>query len=74
MSSGTFKALRITEDESEKFSRNIIERNIQDLPDGEARLTVIHEILDKYLNGDTKHELFDKIACDILDAFEQLEL
>ena len=45
MSSGTFKALRITEDESEKFSRNIIERNIQDLPDGEVLIKVHYAAL-----------------------------
>jgi putative YhdH/YhfP family quinone oxidoreductase len=40
MSNETFKALRITEDESGKFTRNIIERNIDDLPEGEVLIKV----------------------------------
>lgn len=40
-----FRALRITEDESGKFHRNIIERNIDDLPDGEVLIKIHYAAL-----------------------------
>lgn len=43
--SKTFRALRITEDESGKFHRNIIERNIDDLPDGEVLIKIHYAAL-----------------------------
>jgi len=45
MSSKTFKALRITEDDSGKFARNIVERNVDDLPDGEILIKVHYAAL-----------------------------
>ena len=45
MSSKSFKALRITEDEAGKFARNIIERNIDDLPEGELLIKVHYAAL-----------------------------
>jgi len=43
--SKTFRALRITEDESGKFHRNIIDRNIDDLPDGEVLIKIHYAAL-----------------------------
>lgn len=40
MSNNTFKALRITEYEPDNYSRKIIERNIDDLPDGDVLIRV----------------------------------
>lgn len=45
MSNHTFKALRITEDEAEKFSRKIIDRTIDDLPDGEVLIKIQYAAL-----------------------------
>ena len=40
-----FKAFRIIEDESGKFTRHIIERNIEDLPDGDVLIKVHYAAL-----------------------------
>ena len=40
-----FKALRITEDESGNFSRNIVDRNLDDLPDGDVLIKIHHAAL-----------------------------
>ena len=32
----SYKALRVTEDETGKFVRNIVERKLTDLPDGDG--------------------------------------
>ena len=45
MSDKTFKAFRITEVEEDKFSRNIVERNIDDLPEGEVLIKVHYAAL-----------------------------
>jgi len=45
METKTFRALRVTEDESEKFSRSIIERKIDDLPDGDLLIKVHYAAL-----------------------------
>ena len=45
MSNKTFKALRVTEDETGKFVRNIIERKIDDLPDGDVLIRVHYAAL-----------------------------
>lgn len=45
MSSKTFKALRITEEGKDNFTRNIIIRNIDDLPDGEVLIRVHYAAL-----------------------------
>ena len=40
MSKKTFKALRVTADETGKFVRNIVERKLTDLPDGDVLIRV----------------------------------
>lgn len=45
MSTHTFKAFRITEYEEGKFARNIIERNIDDLPEGEVLVKIQYAAL-----------------------------
>ena len=40
-----FKAFRVTEDETDKFSRNIIERNFEDLPEGDVLVKVHYAAL-----------------------------
>ncbi|MCZ6899144.1 MAG: YhdH/YhfP family quinone oxidoreductase [Bacteroidetes bacterium] len=45
MSDKTFKALRVTEDDTGKFVRNIVERNIDDLPDGDVLVKVHYTAL-----------------------------
>jgi len=45
MGSTTFKALRVTEDDSGKFVRNVVERNIDDLPDGDVLVKVHYTAL-----------------------------
>lgn len=45
MGTHTFKALRITEDEAEKFTRKIIKRNIDDLPEGEVLVKIQYAAL-----------------------------
>jgi putative YhdH/YhfP family quinone oxidoreductase len=45
MSSKTFKALRITEEGKDNFTRNIIVRNVDDLPNGEVLIRVHYAAL-----------------------------
>lgn len=45
MSNKLFKAFRITENESGNFARNIIERNIDDLPEGEVLIKIHYAAL-----------------------------
>lgn len=45
MSNKLFKAFRITENESGKFDRNIIDRNIDDLPEGEVLIKIHYAAL-----------------------------
>lgn len=45
MSNKTFKALRVTEDDTGKFVRNIVERKLDDLPDGDVLVKVHYAAL-----------------------------
>ena len=45
MDNNTFKALRITEDETGKFIRNIIDRKFDDLPEGDVLIKVHYAAL-----------------------------
>lgn len=45
MSDKTFKAFRITEEEEDKFSRKIVDLNINDLPEGEVLIKVHYAAL-----------------------------
>ena len=44
----------------------------KDLPEGDKRLVVIHEVLDIWLHGRVKHSKMDKIAIDIIDCLQQI--
>ena len=45
MGTKTFRALRVTEDETGRFIRNVIERKIDDLPDGDVLVQVHYAAL-----------------------------
>jgi len=45
MDNTTFKSFRVTEDESGKFARSIIERRIEDLPDGDVLIKIHYAAL-----------------------------
>ena len=45
MMDNTFRALRITEDESGNFSRNIISRTIDELPEGDVLIKIHYAAL-----------------------------
>ena len=45
MSDETFKAFRITEEAEDKFSRSIVERNIDDLPEGDVLIRIHYAAL-----------------------------
>ena len=44
----------------------------KDLPGGEKRLVVIHEVLDIWLHGRVRHSNIDKIAIDVIDCLQQI--